>query len=97
MKTAIKGYAFTKDQNEVQAQRTARLNEIRHMISGLSFSDSWNVRYQGKVKTGTLISEEVKALSPLDLFMLVTDRTGAVGGVITINGLDFVCEEFSYD
>jgi hypothetical protein len=97
MKTAIKGYAFTKDQNEVRSQRVARLNEIRHMISGLSFSDSLSVRYSGKVQTGTLISDEVKALSPLDLFMLVTGRPGAVGGAITLKSFEFVCEEFSCD
>ena len=88
MKTVIRGYAFTKAQDAVHAQRMARLAEIRHMRSGLSF---------GTGKAGTLVSDEVKALSPLDLFMLVTERTGAVGGTITINGANFVCEEFSYD
>ena len=97
MKTAIKGYAFKKDQNEVGAQRTASLIEISNMGIGLSFSGSWSQRYHGTGKAGTLISEEAKSLSPLDLFMLVTEGTGAVGGTITINGRDFVGEEFSYD
>jgi hypothetical protein len=97
MKTVIKGYAFTKDQDAVHGQRVARLAEISHMRDGLSFSDSWSQKHYGTGKAGTLVSDEVKGLSHLDLFMLVTGGTGAVGGTMTVKGTDFVCEEFSYD
>lgn len=83
----IKGYAFKKDEREIQKKYSDRFSEISHLRESIRFE--FQPDYARTHFSGELLTEEAMKLSEFDIALLADSGNLCFGGECTKYGNRF--------